>query len=76
MQHRIIETTDLLSFGSLPRMSVGGLLLQMFAFASVATATDSCRFNTPWPQLSGMIITSPVMQWEREEEGWRARERK
>lgn len=61
--------TYLLSFGSLPSMSDGGLLLHILAFASVATATDSCRFKTPWPQLSGMIITSPIMQLKGETEG-------
>ena len=49
----------LLSFGSFKTICEGGLLLHTFALTSVATATDSWRFSTPWPQLSGIIITSP-----------------
>ena len=29
--------------------------------ASVATAIDSCRFNTPCPHDSGIIMTSPAV---------------
>lgn len=51
--------SHLLSLGSLAKTADGGRLLQSDAFTSVATATVSCKLSTPWPQLSGTIITSP-----------------
>ena len=68
----IMRYIYLLSLGSLPIMLVAGLLLHTLAFASVATATDSCKFNTPWPQLSGIIIMSPGI-WELWSESYEVR---